>query len=193
LAATPAVVPHLHVPLQSGSDRVLAAMGRRYDTAFYSAMLDAARRALPGLAMTTDVMAGFPGESRDDFARTEEFVERCGFAGLHVFRYSARKGTAAAEAACQVPAGEKSERARALRAAGERLRVRYARSRDGGQATLLVETVADGIARGTTEDHLRVFAALPGAHAGELVPVRLSVSDGGAVRGYYVGERREAG
>jgi threonylcarbamoyladenosine tRNA methylthiotransferase MtaB len=193
LAATPAVVPHLHVPLQSGSDRVLAAMGRRYDTASYSAVLEAARRALPGLAVTTDVIAGFPGESGGDFARTEEFVEGCGFAGLHVFRYSPRKGTAAADAAGQVPAGEKSGRARALRAAGERLRVRYARSRDGGHATLLVESVVDGIARGTTEDHLRVSAALLGAHAGDLVPVCLSVSDDGAVRGYYVGEWREAG
>jgi threonylcarbamoyladenosine tRNA methylthiotransferase MtaB len=193
LASTPAVVAHLHVPLQSGSDRVLAAMGRRYDTASYSARLDAARRALPGLAVTTDVIAGFPGERDDDFARTLEFVQGCRFAGLHVFRYSPRKGTAAAAAAGQVPATERAARARVLRATGERLRARYARSRDGGRATLLVEKVADGIARGTTEDHLRVSAALPGARAGDLVPVRLSVSDGGDARGYYVEEGREIG
>jgi threonylcarbamoyladenosine tRNA methylthiotransferase MtaB len=192
LAATPAVVPHLHVPLQSGSDRVLAAMGRRYDTAGYAAVLGAARGALPGLAVTTDVIAGFPGETGDDFAGTLESVERCGFAGLHVFRYSARAGTPAADAPDQVPAGVRSERARLLRDLGERLRARYARSRDGGSATLLVEALAgDGVARGTTEDHLRVSAALRGARVGELVPVRLTVSDDGAVRGYYVGDGRE--
>jgi threonylcarbamoyladenosine tRNA methylthiotransferase MtaB len=186
LAATPAVVPHLHVPLQSGSDRVLAAMGRRYDTTAYAAVLASARRALPGLAVTTDVIAGFPGESAADFAGTLAFVERCGFAALHVFRYSARKGTPAAAAPGQVPAAERSVRARSLRESGERLRVGHARSRDGGRAMLLVEAVMDGIARGTTEDHLRVSGALPGARAGDLVPVRLAVTDGGAVRGYYV-------
>jgi threonylcarbamoyladenosine tRNA methylthiotransferase MtaB len=190
LAALPAVAPHLHVPLQSGCDRTLAAMGRRYDTASYACRLSLARDALPGLAVTSDVIAGFPGETDEDFAASAGFIEACGFAKLHVFRYSRRSGTPAATAPDQVTPAVKAVRARTLREMSGRFERAHANARAGQPAMLLVEAVRDGCARGTTEDYLRVSAESPGARAGDLVRVVLGQTADGAPRGYYVGERR---
>jgi threonylcarbamoyladenosine tRNA methylthiotransferase MtaB len=188
LAATPAVVRHLHVPLQSGCDRVLAAMGRRYTAIEYAALLDRARAAMPGLAITSDIIVGFPGETERDFADSLAFIERCGFAGLHVFRYSKRAGTPAATAPDQVPEQVKVSRAQALGDVAERGRKAHARSRAGKAADLLVESVRHGEARGTTGDHLRIAADVPWACPGDLVPVKLGLTVDGVLRGYYVGE-----
>jgi len=185
LAAAPAVVPHLHVPLQSGCDRTLAAMGRRYTAAGYAEALGRARLMLPGLAVTTDVIAGFPGETDADFDESLAYVEACGFAKMHVFRYSERAGTPAAAAPGQVAAPTKAARAERLRALSARLEREHAASREGGPATLLVESVREGVAAGTTEDHLRVRARIPGARAGDLVPIVIGRSVDGRPGGYY--------
>jgi threonylcarbamoyladenosine tRNA methylthiotransferase MtaB len=87
--------PHLHLPLQSGHDRVLRAMGRPITTAAYAALVERVRAAVPDLALTTDVIAGFPGETEEEFQTTKAFIRRMGFAGGHVFTYSPRPGTAA--------------------------------------------------------------------------------------------------
>jgi threonylcarbamoyladenosine tRNA methylthiotransferase MtaB len=186
LARTTAVAPHLHVPLQSGSDRTLSAMRRRYDTCAYADALARAREALPGVAVTTDVIAGFPGETDADAADSLAFVERCGFAKLHVFRYSKRSGTPAASADDQVAAPVTASRARALRELGGSLERAYAAERAGQRADLLVEAVRDGIAHGTTGDHLRVSAETGVSHPGDLVPIELALQDDGSLRGYYV-------
>ncbi|HEY5540203.1 MAG TPA: MiaB/RimO family radical SAM methylthiotransferase, partial [Coriobacteriia bacterium] len=90
MAATPAFCAHLHVPLQAGSDAVLSAMGRTYTAARFAERIEAAREALLGLVLTTDVLAGFPGETAEQAAETLEFCQRAGFSKLHVFRYSRR-------------------------------------------------------------------------------------------------------
>ncbi|MDY6872401.1 MAG: tRNA (N(6)-L-threonylcarbamoyladenosine(37)-C(2))-methylthiotransferase MtaB [Chloroflexota bacterium] len=87
--------PHLHLPLQSGHDRVLQKMGRPITTETYAALVDRVRQAVPDLALTTDVIAGFPGETEEEFQATKAFISRMGFAGGHVFTYSPRPGTAA--------------------------------------------------------------------------------------------------
>ncbi len=97
MAETPAVCEHLHLPLQSGSDRVLAAMHRGYTAERYLDRLAAARAAMPGLAVTTDVIVGFPGEADDDFERTLEVVAEASFDSAYTFIYSPRPGTEAAE------------------------------------------------------------------------------------------------
>lgn len=186
MAAAGNVVPHLHVPLQSGCDRTLLAMGRRYDTGAFAGSLARARDAIPAVAVTTDVIAGFPGETDRDAAESLAFIRSCGFAKLHVFRYSKRAGTPAAAAADQVAAPAKADRARALRGLSETLERAYAAGRIGQRAHLLVETVRDGVAFGTTEDHLRIRADVPGARPGDLVCVDLALSDDGSLRGYYV-------
>src|SRR5438105_13962544 len=106
----PRLCPHLHLPLQSGSDRVLARMRRRYDLAGFERAVDSLREVRPDLALTGDIMVGFPGETREDFQRTLEAVERAGFMDLHVFRFSPRPRTAAARYPDQVPVAEARER-----------------------------------------------------------------------------------
>ena len=88
---------HLHLCLQSGSDKVLREMNRRYDADAFCALANRLHEAVPRIALSTDVIVGFPGETEDDFARTCKLVERCGFMRLHVFRYSKRPGTPAAK------------------------------------------------------------------------------------------------
>lgn len=176
LASTPSVCAHLHVPLQSAADSVLSAMGRGYTAAEYADAIERAAAALPGLVVTTDVIAGFPGETDADAETTLGFVERMGFAKLHVFRYSERVGTAAATMAGGVPARVRAARAEALRARGERLRDAYLASRAGGLAEAVVERVIAGTAHGTTRDYLKVSWPAAGVATGDVVELKL---DGG--------------
>lgn len=162
---------HLHVPLQSGSDSVLARMGRPYTTAEYAAVIGRARRAFPGIAITTDIIAGFPGETDREHAETLAFAEACGFSRIHVFRYSPRRGTPAAAMPDQVEAPVKSARAAALRELGERLACAYGSAHEGTVLELLVERHAEGpdgepCAEGTTREYLRVAARA----AGDVLP-----------------------
>jgi threonylcarbamoyladenosine tRNA methylthiotransferase MtaB len=185
LASVPSVMPHLHVPLQSGCDGQLATMGRGYTAAGFADTLERVRAALAGPAITTDVIVGFPGESDDDFQASLAFVEECSFAKLHVFRYSRRGGTPAAEMPGQIDPREKASRAEAMRAAGDRASAAYAASRVGGRAAVLVErAVGDGV-RGTSEDHLTVTVRCTGRRAqpGELLAVRLVSAAGAEVEG----------
>jgi threonylcarbamoyladenosine tRNA methylthiotransferase MtaB len=106
--------PHLHLPLQAGTDRQLRAMARRCTVASYRNLLQEARAAIPDLTVTTDLIAGFPGESEADFAEGLAFVQECRFSHAHIFPYSAREGTAAARFAGQVPAEIKKRRVQQL-------------------------------------------------------------------------------
>ncbi|HEY5548582.1 MAG TPA: MiaB/RimO family radical SAM methylthiotransferase [Coriobacteriia bacterium] len=178
LSAEPAVVPHLHVPLQSGCDRTLAEMGRGYDSAHFADILRLARHALPGLSVTTDVIVGFPGETDDDFAASMGFIERAGFTRLHVFRYSPRRGTAAAHRGDQVPPGVRSARADAMRGLSDRLLRAYARTRVGSVTTVCVERTADGRARGTADDSLQVDMPVTGLVRGSVARVRIEGIEG---------------
>jgi tRNA-2-methylthio-N6-dimethylallyladenosine synthase len=110
MAGSPKVCEHLHLPVQSGSDRVLAAMRRGYTAAEYAAKAAEVREKIPGIALTTDVIVGFPGETEDDFAATVDLLECVRFAGLFAFRYSARPGTTAARLPDDVPDAEKRRR-----------------------------------------------------------------------------------
>jgi threonylcarbamoyladenosine tRNA methylthiotransferase MtaB len=107
--------PHLHLPLQAGTDRQLRAMARRCTVGSFRALVEAARAAIPGLTVTTDLIAGFPGETEDDFARTCDFVAEMRFAHAHIFPFSARPGTAAATMPAQFPVPVRKERAARLR------------------------------------------------------------------------------
>ncbi len=108
------LMPHLHLPAQSGSDTVLRRMARRNRVAEFEALVAAARERIPGLTVTTDLIAGFPGETEADFAETVAFARRVGFAHIHAFPYSARAGTAAARFGGQVPVPERRRRVRIL-------------------------------------------------------------------------------
>jgi threonylcarbamoyladenosine tRNA methylthiotransferase MtaB len=110
----PRLCPHLHLPLQSGCDATLQRMGRRCTTSQYSDLVATTRRLIPDLAVTTDIIVGLPGETAEEFAASLSFVEEMQFARLHVFKYSARPGTAAAKMPHQVPYAEKKKRSEAM-------------------------------------------------------------------------------
>jgi threonylcarbamoyladenosine tRNA methylthiotransferase MtaB len=167
-------------------------MGRAYTAAEFTRLVDAAREALPGLVVTTDVLAGFPGETAEQAAETLEFCERTGFGKLHVFRYSARPGTPAAARDGQITAPDKAARSAALRQVSDAAVAAHATSRLGQDAEVLVESVEsapDGtlVAGGTTRDYLRVRFSAGDVVAGELALVRLLGVKGDRVFGQRVG------
>lgn len=183
LAGSTKVVPHLHVPLQSGCDRTLAAMGRGYDADRFTRALTAVRAALPSLSVTTDVMAGFPGESDADFAESLAFVRGAGFTRLHVFRYSPRAGTPAAARADQVAPEVKAARAQQLRDLSEELARTRAGARIGDVVVTCIERVRGTAAFGTADDSLSVEVPAAGRVRGEVVRVRIDEADDRGYRG----------
>jgi tRNA-2-methylthio-N6-dimethylallyladenosine synthase len=112
----PELMPQLHLPVQSGSDRVLAAMNRRHTAVHYRRTVERLRRARPDIALSSDFIVGFPGESEEDFRATTDLVRDIGFAQAFSFKYSPRPGTPAASAADQIPEPVKAERLAVLQA-----------------------------------------------------------------------------
>ncbi|WP_067727371.1 tRNA (N(6)-L-threonylcarbamoyladenosine(37)-C(2))-methylthiotransferase MtaB [Oceanobacillus damuensis] len=120
------IVRHLHIPLQSGSDTVLARMRRKYSTGFYKEKVEKIRKALPDLAITSDVIVGFPGETEEEFMATYNFIREIGYSELHVFPFSRRTGTPAARMENQVEDEVKEERVHRLIALSDQLAKEYA-------------------------------------------------------------------
>ncbi len=153
----PRLCRQLHLPLQSGSDAVLKRMGRRTNTAQFAALVAAARAISPDIAITTDVIVGFPGETEADFAASLDFVARMAFARLHVFPYSERAGTPAIRLPGAVPAATRAARAARMRALGEQLAAEYRRRFIGQMLPVLWEQQDEGgYWRGLTDNYLEV-------------------------------------
>ena len=169
----PRFAAHLHLPLQAGSDNVLRAMNRHYDTAAFAQLIAEVRTAVPGVAISTDIIVGFPGETEEDFAAGMDFVRRMGFARMHVFPYSARRGTPAARRTDQVPPAVRKERAARMQLLAEELAEAYHRTALGSVTEVLFETTEDGVTDGLTETYIRVYTDARVAR-GELVPMRLT-------------------
>ena len=138
MAETPNVCPALHMPLQSGSDRVLRAMRRSYRSERYLGIFDRVRAAMPHAAITTDLIVGFPGETEDDFAATLDVVERARFAGAFTFQYSKRPGTPAAGMPEQLPRDVVQERYERLLAVQERISLEQNRAQVDNTVEVLV-------------------------------------------------------
>jgi threonylcarbamoyladenosine tRNA methylthiotransferase MtaB len=163
VTGSPLVAPHLHIPLQSGSTRVLRLMRRPYDARMYSALVERLAAARPGLGLGADVIAGFPGESEQDFAETKACVEALPFSYLHVFPYSARKGTEAVGLGDQIDPRTTSRRSRGLRDLGRAKSDEFRRRLVGtSQDVLVLETRdrATGALVGLTGNYVEV--AFPG-------------------------------
>ena len=163
---------HLHLPLQAGSDAVLRAMNRHYDTAEFARLIEGVRREVPGIAISTDIIVGFPGETEEMFAESLAFVARLGFSRMHVFPYSRRTGTPAARMADQVPEPVKKERVHRMQALAREKTTAFEQSFLGETLRVLFETRADGVTDGLTDNYIRVYVAedLP---SGTLAAVRL--------------------
>ncbi|HWE33911.1 MAG TPA: MiaB/RimO family radical SAM methylthiotransferase [Solirubrobacteraceae bacterium] len=169
LATEPKVCPHLHVPMQSGDDDVLRAMGRHYTSAGYVERVRAVRQAAPQLNVTTDAIVGFPTESDEAFERTIAAIDAAGITRAHVFPYSPRPGTVASALGDRVEPAEKKRRSAVLRAHAE-VRSRHHRAAKLGAAErVLVDKVADSQCSGYTADYTRCYLPAGAAERGELV------------------------
>lgn len=151
------VCPHLHMPLQSGSDKILARMRRPYDLNKYWDLLERLHDKIPNLAVTTDVIVGFPGETDEDHNSTLEFVNSCGFAAVHVFPYSKRKGTPAADYPDQVLKKTKEQRVKDLMAVARVSRDTFIRRFIGKPVEVLIERIdPKGYALGHTPHYIQL-------------------------------------
>ncbi|MGI8807623.1 MAG: tRNA (N6-isopentenyl adenosine(37)-C2)-methylthiotransferase MiaB [Acidimicrobiales bacterium] len=192
MAESPAACEHLHLPLQSGSDRVLAAMHRGYTADRYLERLAAARAAVPDLAATTDIIVGFPGETDDDFERTLEVAAEAAYDSAYTFVFSPRPGTQAAEMADRfVPADVIAERFERLKIVVERSAFARHQARIGRVEDVLVEgpskkdpAVVTGRSRQNKLVHFPVDGALPAA--GSFADVRITGSAAHFLRGELV-------
>jgi threonylcarbamoyladenosine tRNA methylthiotransferase MtaB len=179
VTASPVIAPHVHLPLQSGSDRVLRRMRRPYTTALYRRVVERLATAIPRLGLGADVIAGFPGESAEDFAATLALVDELPFSYLHVFPYSARPGTAAPALADQVGAGTVAERARSLRAVAAARAHRFRQSMLGRTEDVLVLETRDrvsGALTGLTGNYMEVTFAGPDGLQRGIARVRVTAA-----------------
>jgi threonylcarbamoyladenosine tRNA methylthiotransferase MtaB len=185
MAALPKCMPHFHLPLQAGSDKILRQMRRRYTRAEFSRLVEKLRTSFPDVGITTDVMVGFPGETDADFEDSLQFVEEIGFNQLHVFRYSPRRGTPAADYSDHVPPHISAERSKAMIAQGKQLGVGFRRGMLGKTMGVLVEESregTDGHLAGFTENYLRVLMDVPDSTINRILPVKLTALEGEFIR-----------
>ena len=184
LAADPVAAPHLHVPLQAGDPAVLRAMQRHHTADEWLEAVSRARRRVPGLNLTTDVIVGFPGEDEAAFGRTVALVEEAGVTKVHVFPFSARPGTPAAAMPGHLAPEVVRERAGRLRDLSDRQGARHRRARVGSADRVLVERVlADGARTGYGADYTR-FILPPGPEGpGRMVQVIVAGAAGGHLEG----------
>ncbi len=166
--------PHLHISLQSGCDATLARMNRQYTFSDYAAIVRRLRDILPDIAITTDVIVGFPGESESEFAESLANVQSIGFSDMHIFPYSRRKGTAAYDMQGQIPQSVKHERLLQLEKVAAQSKAAYAARFIGTRQPVLLEQKADGMWQGYTPHYLRTRVAVDESYnAGDIVEVEI--------------------
>jgi threonylcarbamoyladenosine tRNA methylthiotransferase MtaB len=188
------LAPHLHMPIQSGSARVLRAMRRRYNPDQFRRAVERVRAAIPDCSITTDVIVGFPGETEADFAETLAFCRDVAFSKIHAFPCSERAGTEAAGMAGQIAPEVKKKRMARLLALSDELSLAY-HQRFVGQTrdVLFEERQPDGRWSGLTDNYIRVLAASDDDLRNQIIPTRLTRAETGYMDGVLaVGGRRRA-
>ena len=180
IARLSSLAPHFHLSLQSGSSRTLAAMKRKYNAEQAMRAIELLREAIPNVKFTTDVIVGFPGEGEEDFGETAEFLRNARFLMVHIFPYSKRKGTPAAEMKHQIPDEIKRRRLHELEAIADRTRRELLAEAivEEPVTTVLFETYEQGTAYGHTADFLEVAVPSDRPLHGEIHTVRLKATDG---------------
>ncbi len=152
------ICPHFHLALQSGCDRTLKNMNRKYDCARFYSAVELLRRYFPGCAISADLICGFPGESEEDHAETMAFIRKCAFASMHIFPYSIRPGTVAASMPGQLDKAVKNARAREAQKAAAEMRDEYLGSMLDKTLSVLFETESGGVWTGHSENYCEVTA-----------------------------------
>lgn len=186
----PRMCRHFHLPMQSGSDAILRRMARRYNSERYRTIITTAKRLIPGVAISTDIITGFPGETDEDFEQTYRMAQELEFAKMHVFRFSARQGTAAARMRGQIKDEVKKARSQRLLDLNEEQSQRFRQQFLGETVQVLIEQRKHDCWEGLTDNYLRVeIHGLPEHHQNwqhTLVKARLTqlVDDG--VYGVYI-------
>ncbi|MCI6321051.1 MAG: tRNA (N(6)-L-threonylcarbamoyladenosine(37)-C(2))-methylthiotransferase MtaB [Clostridiales bacterium] len=175
-AALPDLCPQFHLSMQSGCDDTLKRMNRKYGTARYLESVELLNRFFDRPAVTTDMIVGFPEETEEEFAKTLDFIRRCGFAQMHIFPYSIRPGTPAAEME-QVPKAGKEDRARRAAAAAADMHRAYLDGCVGKTYPVLFEQPRDGKFSGHAPNYMEVLAEGEGLH-NQVKPVRITGTDG---------------
>lgn len=167
----PQVCHHLHLPVQSGSDRILKMMGRRYDVSSFLETVRAARETAPDVGITTDIIAGFPGETEEDFRRTLDVARVAGFSRIHAFKFSARPMTRAYHFPGKVPEKEKERRVSELIRLGKELSDEFHRKHVGRIVEVLVEDqrAGNGLLTGLTGNYIRCFLPGPDILRGQVI------------------------
>ncbi|MGD6961907.1 tRNA (N(6)-L-threonylcarbamoyladenosine(37)-C(2))-methylthiotransferase MtaB [Fictibacillus phosphorivorans] len=190
------VVPHLHIPLQSGSNTVLQRMRRKYSMEMFGERLDRLKEALPGLAITSDVIVGFPGETEKEFMETYRFIEKHKFMELHVFPYSKRTGTPAAKMEDQVPEDIKNERVHKLIALSDQLAKEYASNYEDTVVEVIPEEAfkedtTNKLYVGYTPNYLKVLFEGNEEMIGKLVKVKITEAGYPYNKGVFVKQEME--
>jgi threonylcarbamoyladenosine tRNA methylthiotransferase MtaB len=171
------IVRHLHIPLQSGSNSVLKRMRRKYTMEFFGERLNRLKEALPGLAVTSDVIVGFPGETEEEFMETYHFIKDHKFSELHVFPYSKRTGTPAARMDDQVDEEVKNERVHRLISLSDQLAKEYASQFEGEVLEVIPEERSkngEGMYEGYTDNYLKVIFKGTEEMIGQIVKVKIT-------------------
>ncbi len=185
-AALPNLCPHFHLSLQSGCDATLARMNRKYDTERYYHSVKLLRDNFEDPGITTDLITGFPGETGEEFAQTLAFLEKCAFTAMHVFPYSRRPGTPAADMPGQVPREEKEERARRAIALGAGTERRWLEGQVGRVLPVLFEEEKGGLWQGHAPSYALVRAQGENLH-NQLLSVKITGVKGSALTGTVTG------
>ncbi len=183
-AALPNLCPHFHLSLQSGCDATLARMNRKYDTRRYKESADLLNGAFRRPAITTDLIAGFPGETEEEFAATLDFIRSCGFAEMHIFPYSIRPGTPAAEME-QVPGAVKDARAARAAAVAEEMHRTWLEDCVGEIYDVLYEQPADGLYQGHAPNYMLTAVPAGDLH-NRILPTRITGVENGVLLGELV-------
>jgi threonylcarbamoyladenosine tRNA methylthiotransferase MtaB len=172
---------HLHIPLQSGDDRILASMKRNYTATFYRELLDRIAREVPGVALGADVMVGYPGEGETEFQNTMSLVESAPLTHLHVFSFSPRPGTNASTMKEQVSEPIKKDRSETLRRLGKDKNLAFRKKQVGSQLNVVVEDKRDaktGLFSGLTDNYIRVhIAGAKKEMIGKEIAIRLTCAE----------------
>ena len=177
---------HLHLPLQAGDDSVLEAMHRPYNTEQYRQEMARIRAAVPGIALSTDLMVGFPGETDEQFENSLRFCDEIGFSSMHLFKYSPREGTPAAGYPNQVRNEVKDARSKRMQEMAERNMLRYMEQHLGQVVEVLIEEQrSDGIWLGHTDNYLHVAVEGP-CKKNTMVQVHLDKIDGKLIKGKFI-------
>ena len=186
------LAPHFHLSMQSGSDKILALMKRKYNTRIALEGIERLRAAMPGVQFTTDMIVGFPNETEEDFAETVRFVEQAKFLMIHVFPYSRRKGTVADTMSGQIPEAIKHERVHRLSQVAEEIRKRILDDQSGKTVDVLFETYKDGMMYGHTASFIEV--ACPSKRSCQAMSLSVTIERNDGTRCYgTIQESKEKG